>query len=115
MTLEQQACKNRIQKTLDNKELVELCMHTGEDYPGFTVFNYFQIVDATDNFSEKRYLGSGGFATAYTDQLPHGLVVGIKRFDHRAMLSDFSNELQLARLRHTNVTSQNKRAITRLV
>ena len=90
-------------------------MHTGEDYPGFTVFNYFQIVDATDNFSEKRYLGSGGFATAYTDQLPHGLVVGIKRFDHRAMLSYFSNELQLASLRHTNVTSQNKRAITRLV
>ena len=30
-------------------------------------------------------------------------MVGIKRFDHRAMLSDFSNELQLARLRHTNV------------
>uniref|UniRef100_A0A8I7BJT8 Protein kinase domain-containing protein n=1 Tax=Hordeum vulgare subsp. vulgare TaxID=112509 RepID=A0A8I7BJT8_HORVV len=91
------------QKTLDNKELVEFCMRTGEYYPGFTEFTYFQIVDATDNFSEKRYLGSGGFATAYKGQLPHGLVVGIKRFDHRAKLSDFSNELQLARLRHTNV------------
>uniref|UniRef100_A0A8R7R3I5 Uncharacterized protein n=1 Tax=Triticum urartu TaxID=4572 RepID=A0A8R7R3I5_TRIUA len=53
------------QKTLDNKELVKLCMLTLENYPGFTEFSYFQIMDATDKFSEKRYLGSGGFATAY--------------------------------------------------
>ncbi|XBI40488.1 hypothetical protein VPH35_125074 [Triticum aestivum] len=91
------------QKTLDNKELVKLCMLTVENYPGFTEFSYFQIMDATDNFSEKRYLGSGGFATAYKGQLPQGFVVGIKRFDHRATLSDFSNELQLARLQYTNI------------
>ncbi|XP_037463926.1 putative cysteine-rich receptor-like protein kinase 20 [Triticum dicoccoides] len=91
------------QKTLDNKELVKLCLLTVENYPGFTEFSYFQIMNATDNFSEKRYLGSGGFATAYKGQLPQGFMVGIKRFDHRATLSDFSNELQLARLRYTNI------------
>ncbi|KAM3213497.1 hypothetical protein ACQJBY_066088 [Aegilops geniculata] len=91
------------QKTLDNKELVDLCMLTVENYPGFTEFSYFQIMEATDNFSEKRYLGSGGFETAYKGQLPQGFVVGIKRFDNRATLSDFSNELQLARLRYTNI------------
>uniref|UniRef100_A0A453SRY8 non-specific serine/threonine protein kinase n=2 Tax=Aegilops tauschii subsp. strangulata TaxID=200361 RepID=A0A453SRY8_AEGTS len=91
------------QNIVDIEELVKLCTRMEEACAGFTRFDFCQILDATENFSEKMIIGWGGFGRVYKGQLPHGLVVGIKRFDHRAMLSDFSNELQLARLRHTNV------------
>lgn len=53
------------QKILDIEELLELCIRTEECCSGFKKFEFFQIVDATDNFSESRYVGWGGFATVY--------------------------------------------------
>ena len=53
------------QKILDTEELLELCLRTEECCPGFKKFEFFQIVDATDNFSENRNVGYGGFATVY--------------------------------------------------
>nr|BAD45621.1 receptor protein kinase-like [Oryza sativa Japonica Group] len=53
------------QKILDIEELVELCTRTEESCPGFSKFDFSQIVHATDNFSENSNIGRGGFATVY--------------------------------------------------
>lgn len=53
------------EKILDTKELMELCTRTEESFPGFSKFEFSQIVDATDNFSEDRNVGWGGFAKIY--------------------------------------------------
>jgi len=91
------------QKILDTEELLELCLRTEECCPGFKKFEFFQIVDATDNFSENRNVGYGGFATVYKGQLPNGLMVAVKRMDVYATVFDFSSEFLLARLQHTNL------------
>ncbi|CAN6215825.1 unnamed protein product [Urochloa humidicola] len=91
------------QKNLDIEELLELCIRTEECCSGFRKFEFFQIVDATDNFSENRNIGCGGFATVYKGQLPDGLMIAAKRMDECATVFDFSSEFLLARLQHTNV------------
>lgn len=53
------------QRTLDTEELLDLCIRTEECCSGFKRFEFFQIVGATDNFSENRNVGCGGFATVY--------------------------------------------------
>ncbi|XBH69561.1 hypothetical protein VPH35_097401 [Triticum aestivum] len=70
---------------------------------GFTRFDFCQIMDATDNFSEKVIVGWGGFGRVYKGQLPGGLNVAIKRADEYAAMLDVNSELQLAKLRHANV------------
>ncbi|KAL5200398.1 hypothetical protein ABZP36_021601 [Zizania latifolia] len=91
------------QKILDIEELVEICARTEESCPGFSKFDFIQIVHATDNFSEKRNIGQGGFGTIYKGQLPNGLTVAIKRLYEHATMFDFMNELQLAKIQHTNL------------
>ncbi|CAL5040198.1 unnamed protein product [Urochloa decumbens] len=91
------------QKILDIEELLELCVRTEECCSGFRKFEFFQIVDATDNFSENRNVGWGGFAKVYKGQLPDGLMIAVKRMDEYATVFDFSSEFLLARLQHTNV------------
>ncbi|RLM48952.1 cysteine-rich receptor-like protein kinase 10 isoform X1 [Panicum miliaceum] len=95
------------QKILDTEDLLELCIRTEEYCSAFKKFEFFQIVDATDNFSENRNVGCGGFATIYKEplqgQLPNGLMVAIKRMDVYATVFDFSSEFLLARLQHTNL------------
>ncbi|CAM0909596.1 unnamed protein product [Alopecurus aequalis] len=97
------------QKIFDIKELVNLCTCIEEACTGFSKFSFFQIVDATDNFSENRILGWGGFGTVYKGQLLSGLVVAVKRADdckradEHATLFGFNGELQLAKLQHTNL------------
>ncbi|CAN6200681.1 unnamed protein product [Urochloa humidicola] len=91
------------QKILDIEELLELCVRTEECCSGFRKFEFFQIVDVTDNFSENRNVGWGGFATVYKGQLPDGLMIAVKRMDEYATVFDFSSEFLLARLQHTNV------------
>jgi len=76
------------QKILDTEELLELCIRTEECCPRFKKFEFFQIVDATDNFSENRNIGCGGFATVYQGQLPNGLMVAAKRMDVYATVFD---------------------------
>ncbi|XP_040381554.1 putative cysteine-rich receptor-like protein kinase 20 isoform X2 [Oryza brachyantha] len=100
---EQPLVDQQEQKTLDIEELVDLCACIEESCPGFSKFNYFQIVHATDNFSDNSNIGRGGFATIYKGQLPNGLVVAIKRLNEHAQKFDFKSELQLARIQHTNL------------
>ncbi|KAM0849402.1 hypothetical protein ACQ4PT_053753 [Festuca glaucescens] len=89
------------QKTFDIEELVELCARIEEACTGFVKFNFFQIVDATDNFSENKIIGLGGFGTVYKGQFSDGLMVAIKRLDEHA--TNFDSELQLAKLHHANL------------
>ncbi|RLM55898.1 hypothetical protein C2845_PM10G19830 [Panicum miliaceum] len=89
------------QKTKDVEEFVKLCTCTQESYLGFKKYDLFQIVDGTENFSEKRIVGSGGFGTVYKGELSDGTIVAIKRFDEHA--TDFNSELQLLRLQHCNI------------
>ncbi|XP_062229662.1 cysteine-rich receptor-like protein kinase 10 isoform X2 [Phragmites australis] len=91
------------QKILDIEGLLELCTRTEESFPAFTKFDFVQIVNATDNFSENRNVGWGGFATVYKGQLPDGLMIAVKRFDEHATLFYFKSEFLLARLQHTRL------------
>ncbi|KAL6603211.1 hypothetical protein ACP70R_043572 [Stipagrostis hirtigluma subsp. patula] len=91
------------QNILDTEELVALCTRTEESCPGFTKFEFHQISDATENFSEDRFVGWGGFATVYKGQLPDGRMIAVKRFDGHATIFDFRNEFLLATLHHTNL------------
>uniref|UniRef100_A0ACD6A7L1 Uncharacterized protein n=1 Tax=Avena sativa TaxID=4498 RepID=A0ACD6A7L1_AVESA len=91
------------QKIVDVEELVNLCTGIEEACVGFAKFNFFQIVDATDNFSENRIVGWGGFGTVYKGHLPSGLTVAVKRVDEHATIFGFKSELQLAKLHHTNL------------
>ncbi|KAI4970672.1 hypothetical protein ZWY2020_001586 [Hordeum vulgare] len=88
------------QKMSNIEELAELCAHIEAACTGFAKFNFFQIVDATNNFSEKGIIGRGGFGTVYKCQLSDGITVAIKRAAEHATVS---SELQLAKLHHTNL------------
>jgi hypothetical protein len=53
------------QKITDSEEMLELCTRANESCPGFKKFEFDQIVNATDNFSENQNVGCGGFAKVY--------------------------------------------------
>ena len=53
------------QNIVDIEELVKLCTRMEEACSGFTRFDFCQILDATDNFSEKMIVGWGGFGKVY--------------------------------------------------
>ncbi|VAI79311.1 unnamed protein product [Triticum turgidum subsp. durum] len=93
----------REQNIVDIEELVELCTRMEEACAGFTRFDFCQILDATENFSEKMIVGWGGFGKVYKGQLPGGLNVAIKRADEHAAMLEVNSELQLAKLQHANV------------
>ncbi|VAH18324.1 unnamed protein product [Triticum turgidum subsp. durum] len=92
----------REQNIVDIEELVELCTRMEEACAGFTRFDFCQILDATENFSEKMIIGWGGFGRVYKG-LPGGLNVAIKRADEHAAMVEVNSELQLAKLQHANV------------
>uniref|UniRef100_A0A0E0ADK9 Protein kinase domain-containing protein n=1 Tax=Oryza glumipatula TaxID=40148 RepID=A0A0E0ADK9_9ORYZ len=91
------------EKIMDIEAVLKLFVHTEENYPGFRKFDFIQIVDATDGFSEKRILGKGGFGTVYKGHLLDGLTVAIKTFDADTAIFDLKSELQLVRIQHTNL------------
>uniref|UniRef100_A0A453SRX7 non-specific serine/threonine protein kinase n=1 Tax=Aegilops tauschii subsp. strangulata TaxID=200361 RepID=A0A453SRX7_AEGTS len=91
------------QNIVDIEELVKLCTRMEEACAGFTRFDFCQILDATENFSEKMIIGWGGFGRVYKGQLPGGLNVAIKRADEHAAMVEVNSELQLAKLQHANV------------
>ncbi|KAE8796426.1 putative cysteine-rich receptor-like protein kinase 20 [Hordeum vulgare] len=93
----------REQNIVDIEELVELCTRMEKACAGFKRFDFFQIMDATDNFSEEMIVGWGGFGRVYKGQLPGGLNVAIKRADEHAAMLEVNSELQLAKLKHANV------------
>ncbi|CAL4990905.1 unnamed protein product [Urochloa decumbens] len=72
----------------------------------FSVFDFEQILEATDNFSDENKLGQGGFGAVYMGHFPDGLEIAIKRLaSHSGQgFTEFRNEVQLiAKLQHRNL------------
>ncbi|PUZ39820.1 hypothetical protein GQ55_9G372900 [Panicum hallii var. hallii] len=72
----------------------------------FTVFDFEQVLVATDHFSEENKLGQGGFGAVYKGQFPDGLQIAVKRLaSHSGQgFTEFKNEVQLiAKLQHRNL------------
>lgn len=71
-----------------------------------SLFQFTQVVSATNNFSQDNKLGEGGFGPVYKGKLPEGQVVAIKRLSAKSGqgLEEFKNELLLiAKLQHRNL------------
>ncbi|KAL6656679.1 hypothetical protein ACP70R_004459 [Stipagrostis hirtigluma subsp. patula] len=72
----------------------------------FSLFDFSQIADATDNFSPNSILGEGGFGPVYKGVFPDGQEVAVKRLSARSKqgLMEFKNEIQvIAKLQHKNL------------
>ncbi|TVU38650.1 hypothetical protein EJB05_12034, partial [Eragrostis curvula] len=72
----------------------------------FSLYEFDQIADATNNFSDDNKLGQGGFGPVYKGELPDGIEIGIKRLSSCSVqgLMEFKTEIQLiAKLQHTNL------------
>ncbi|CAN6372757.1 unnamed protein product [Urochloa humidicola] len=95
--------ENAMNKELENEALVwEMEGRSSE----FTVYNFSQILEATNNFSEENKLGQGGFGPVYKGRFPDGLEIAVKRLaSHTGQgFTEFKNEIQLiAKLQHTNL------------
>ncbi|CAD6252780.1 unnamed protein product [Miscanthus lutarioriparius] len=69
-------------------------------------FSFSQILAATDNFSEKKLVGNGGFGYVYKGNLINGRNVAIKRFDACSCQGpdEFRTEINaIPNLRHKNI------------
>ncbi|CDP11414.1 unnamed protein product [Coffea canephora] len=70
---------------------------------------YENIIDATENFDPKYYIGVGGCGSVFRVELPNGQVVAVKKLyaiDGGALrrLKDFTNEIRaLTNVRHRNI------------
>ncbi|KAM0914519.1 hypothetical protein ACQ4PT_011457 [Festuca glaucescens] len=72
----------------------------------FALYDFSQIVDATDNFSPAKILGEGGFGPVYKGVFPDGQKVAIIKLaaQSRQGLVEFKNEIQLvAKLQHRHL------------
>ncbi|XP_062190400.1 cysteine-rich receptor-like protein kinase 25 [Phragmites australis] len=72
----------------------------------FSLYDFDQIADATNNFDDDNKLGQGGFGPVYRGELPGGLEIAIKRLSSCSVqgLIEFKTEIQLiAKLQHTNL------------
>ncbi|VAH71539.1 unnamed protein product [Triticum turgidum subsp. durum] len=72
----------------------------------FSLFDFHQLVEATNNFAEENKLGEGGFGAVYKGQLPEGLEIAAKRLSSHSGqgFMEFKNEVQLiAKLQHKNL------------
>ncbi|CAO1940458.1 unnamed protein product [Urochloa humidicola] len=72
----------------------------------FIVYDFLQVLEATNNFSEENKLGQGGFGPVYKGQFHDGLEIAVKRLaSHSGQgFREFNNEIELiAKLQHTNL------------
>ncbi|CAN6363283.1 unnamed protein product [Urochloa humidicola] len=72
----------------------------------FTVYDFLQVLEATNNFSEENKLGQGGFGPVYKGRFHDGLEIAVKRLaSHSGQgFREFKNEIELiAKLQHTNL------------
>uniref|UniRef100_A0ACD5ZS83 Uncharacterized protein n=1 Tax=Avena sativa TaxID=4498 RepID=A0ACD5ZS83_AVESA len=72
----------------------------------FSMFDFEQLLEATQIFSEENKLGQGGFGAVYKGKLPDGLDIAVKRLaSHSGQgFTEFRNEVQLiAKLQHSNL------------
>ncbi|XP_039822073.1 G-type lectin S-receptor-like serine/threonine-protein kinase At1g11410 [Panicum virgatum] len=72
----------------------------------FMVYNFLQVLEATNNFSEENKLGQGGFGPVYKGRFRDGSEIAAKRLaSHSGQgFREFKNEIELiAKLQHTNL------------
>ncbi|CAN6288598.1 unnamed protein product [Urochloa humidicola] len=72
----------------------------------FSVYDFEQVLEATNHFSEENKLGQGGFDAVYKGQFPDGLKIAVKRLaSHSGQgFTEFKNEVQLiAKFQHRNL------------
>ncbi|GKC92226.1 G-type lectin S-receptor-like serine/threonine-protein kinase, partial [Tanacetum coccineum] len=70
------------------------------------IYEFKQIIAATDNFSYRNKLGEGGFGPVYRGILDHGLQVAVKRLSGESGqgIEEFKNEILLiSKLQHRNL------------
>ncbi|XP_076948891.1 G-type lectin S-receptor-like serine/threonine-protein kinase At1g67520 [Bidens hawaiensis] len=99
------------QKDDDERHLLELMDSTDTERAGINgsdmvMFNFADLVTATNNFSDENKLGKGGFGPVYKGKFSDEREVAIKRLSKtsRQGLLEFKNELILiAKLQHTNL------------
>ncbi|CAM0906144.1 unnamed protein product [Alopecurus aequalis] len=90
-------------KSIDEILMLWKMEDTGSE---FSLYDFSQIVDATDNFSPDKILGEGGFGPVYKGVFPDGQKVAIKKLAARSRqgLVEFKNEIQLvAKLQHRHL------------
>ncbi|XP_073363747.1 cysteine-rich receptor-like protein kinase 10 isoform X3 [Aegilops tauschii subsp. strangulata] len=76
------------------------------EFSEFSIFEFHQILEATNNFSEENKLGKGGFGPVYKGHFPDGIEIAVKRLDSHSGqgLMEFKNEVELiAKLQHMNL------------
>ncbi|KAF7143543.1 hypothetical protein RHSIM_Rhsim05G0044000 [Rhododendron simsii] len=69
-------------------------------------FKIDELVKATDNFSQKNFIGRGGFGMVYKGNLPDGTVVAVKRVIESDFQGneEFCNEVEIiSNLKHRNL------------
>ncbi|KAI4312070.1 hypothetical protein MLD38_036925 [Melastoma candidum] len=69
-------------------------------------FDLEVIIEATENFSDAKKLGQGGFGSVYLGTLPNGQAIAVKRLSKNSGQGEieFKNEVVLlARLQHRNL------------
>ncbi|XP_039156051.1 wall-associated receptor kinase-like 10 [Eucalyptus grandis] len=70
------------------------------------IFSEEDLRRATDNYSESRFLGQGGFGTVYKGMLPDGTIVAVKKSKiiNRDQTEHFINEVVvLSQVNHRNI------------
>uniref|UniRef100_A0A0E0HC84 Uncharacterized protein n=1 Tax=Oryza nivara TaxID=4536 RepID=A0A0E0HC84_ORYNI len=84
----------------------ELIIEMEGEISEFSVFEFREVIKATDNFSEENKLGEGGFGPVYKGLFSEGLEIAVKRLaSHSGQgFLEFNNEVQLiAKLQHRNL------------
>uniref|UniRef100_A0ACD5VE86 Uncharacterized protein n=2 Tax=Avena sativa TaxID=4498 RepID=A0ACD5VE86_AVESA len=84
----------------------ELVWEMEAELSEFSVFEFHQILEATNNFSEENKLGEGGFGPVYKGHFPEGVEIAVKRLDSDSDQGfvEFKNEVELiAKLQHRNL------------
>ncbi|KAL1817373.1 hypothetical protein ACET3Z_019947 [Daucus carota] len=88
-------------------EMVALNKIEGEDFE-VPLFDFTEIANATNNFSDHNKLGEGGFGPVYKGLLTNGQEVAVKRLakDSRQGIDEFMNEVScIAKLQHRNLVA----------
>ncbi|KAJ8753127.1 hypothetical protein K2173_017685 [Erythroxylum novogranatense] len=95
-----------ISRSLPILKISTCAENVNSDAPSLRAYSFDDIKVATDNFSNKKKLGEGGFGPVYQGKLPKGKQIAVKRLSKTSHqgVEEFKNEVTLtARLQHVNL------------